>query len=82
MNQRKGTFFESDVWRKDRILRWFVAGVIFLGGYGLGHYAGTAEQRLPIVTLPVCPEDDVLVGSGDYNGREWTAYSCGPARRR
>ena len=29
--------------------------------------------------LPRCPEDVVLVGTGDFHHGRWSAYQCGPA---
>lgn len=30
-------------------------------------------------TLPRCPEDSVLVGTGAFEDGHWTTYACGPA---
>ena len=30
-------------------------------------------------TIPTCQEDVVLVGVGDFEHGQWTAYECGPA---
>ena len=29
--------------------------------------------------MPVCEEDQVIVGAGDFEAGRWTAYVCGPA---
>lgn len=30
-------------------------------------------------SLPSCPEDAVLIGSGSFEHGRWSAYGCGPA---
>lgn len=30
--------------------------------------------------IPNCPEDEVLLGTGDFDAGQWTSYKCGPAR--
>jgi len=35
------------------------------------------DTRRP--ALPRCAEDVVLVGVGEFEGGQWTAYECGPA---
>jgi len=42
----------------------------------LSFEAGVASQRYRI---PLCPEDAVLIGVGEFEHRVWTAYVCGPA---
>ena len=41
--------------------------------------ACTPTRQLGAADLPQCPEDTVIVGTGDYHAGRWTAYECGPA---
>lgn len=38
--------------------------------------AGPAQEYR---RTPVCPEDTVIVGIGDFEHGRWTAYECGPS---
>lgn len=33
----------------------------------------------PVVTIPQCVEDAVIVGAGDYVDGRWSEYVCGPS---
>lgn len=43
--------------------------------FGVG-LIGIADNVRPV---PRCPEDEVLVGVGDYSGGRYETYRCGPA---
>ena len=30
-------------------------------------------------SVPICEEDQVLVGIGHFDGERWTQYACGPS---
>ena len=47
-----------------------LAAAIVVGAFIVGQ---------PDTTVPQCPEDAVLVGSGDFNAGRYSAYECGPA---
>lgn len=34
---------------------------------------------LPLRSVPVCMEDAVLVGTGDFEDGRWSRYECGPS---
>ena len=31
------------------------------------------------MSMPQCQEDQVLLGTGDFNEGRWSSYECGPA---
>ncbi|MCG8431039.1 MAG: hypothetical protein MJA29_07690 [Candidatus Omnitrophica bacterium] len=44
---------------------------------GLATYI--AVEAYQAIQYPVCQEDQVLVGYGDFNNGHWDTYICGPA---
>lgn len=58
----------------------FVFALAIAGMSSVPHTpAGATETPVPVIEVPRCPEDAVLVGQGDYDDGRWTAYVCGPA---
>jgi hypothetical protein len=48
--------------------------------WALGALALTAPSNAAhTVAIPVCEEDAVLVGAGDFIDGTWSRYECGPA---
>jgi hypothetical protein len=47
-------------------------------GQTIQHYRELARQTT--VDIPKCPEDELLVGTGNFINGHWDAYICGPAR--
>ena len=47
-------------------------------GQTIQHYRNIAQHTQ--ISIPRCPEDEVLVGAGSFTNGRWTWYSCGPAR--
>ena len=37
------------------------------------------SDDLPNIEIPTCPEDSVLVGTGNFYDGHWTNYACGPS---
>lgn len=56
--------------------RRFWVALALAGGLTLGIWTDRALNPLP----PVCPEDEVLIGVGNYSEGRWDLYACGPAR--
>ena len=68
---------------------WVLVTVLLIVAYSsmalAAHIRGQAISDLRMTLaweerrIPLCPEDSVLVGIGDFEGGQWEAYACGPA---
>jgi hypothetical protein len=72
--------------KREAIITVIVILLVYVGaamiGWGLAH---PVPEEQPLVTvihdrIPMCPEDSVLVGVGQFEHGRWDAYTCGPAR--
>jgi len=52
------------------LVKWYE--ILFLVGYMMSNGDHYRE-------IPPCPEDVVLVGSGEFDDGYWTEWVCGPA---
>lgn len=44
--------------------------------FGLLTHRTCYTRIVPVVQNQQCPEDAVIVGSGDYTNGQWTTYQC------
>ena len=55
----------------------FLPVVTMLTGVAIGAVAVSLDNDQP--TIPQCAEDDIIVGTGDYQDGEWEGYDCSHA---
>ncbi len=60
------------------MMRRVIAVVLIAATFAVGFAVGLDFHSQP--PLPHCPEDAVIVGTGQFHNGTWTAYRCGPAR--
>ncbi len=70
--------------RRDELVMLLLIVMVFVMGLVAGELSQhTNDLQMTLAweqrRIPLCPEDSVLVGAGDYEAGQWDAYDCGPA---